>query len=214
MKRNLIGTHPFPVLTERKVLRKARIRTGGSLIKTLFVLFFTVLLLAGMVRDAFDGFSRLNLLILLLLAPAGFLAVYVPLKKGQAAIASLEAISSSEMISPHGSAEEITDALRDPENVMLPDHSSVILTRSYLMLRNNFSTYLPLHAIHKIPVYPYHTPRNSGIQIKAVDSRGRTCIFDMEPPSDPTALTEYQNQTAQILRETLAEYAPEVAFSC
>ena len=74
MKRNLIGTHPFPVLTERKVLRKARIRTGGSLIKTLFVLFFTVLLSAGMVRDAFDGFSWLNLLLLLLLLPASGLA--------------------------------------------------------------------------------------------------------------------------------------------
>ena len=126
---------------------------------------------------------------------------------------SLYAMSGEkETVSPHGSAEQIAEVLRDPENVRLLNSSTVILTRSYLMLKNDFTTYLPLTEIVRAQVETHYSSRCSGIDIKATDTFRRTCVFDMGALPYVTDISAYRNEIAQTLKETLAAYAPDAKF--
>ena len=70
MKKNDYGTHPFPTVTAGTVLRKAKLRACTQIVTRALLIAAVAFLSIAMCWDAVNPFRLINLLILILLAPA------------------------------------------------------------------------------------------------------------------------------------------------
>ena len=201
--------HPYPELTEQTLLhilrRNSLFRLTGRLILLLAAVTFFSLLTVGICRDFRHG------LVLLFTVPLWMLCLYFLLRSILRQIRLLCCPAQAEVFRKYGTPAQLAEILSDPANQQVLPGRRVILTRSYLMMRGDFPTYLPLREITGISVIATKGGFSRHVQLFVLTGDGAKHIYRFEPPALLRTLDSQAKEITDALTAHLAQYAPQLA---
>ena len=198
---------PFPDLTGEKLLMQVSRHAHKQIVrKVLLLILFAAIIIganAAMVMD-----FRNNFFILFFL-PLWILLIYYPIqdiKKHQLEILQGE---NNDIFLLYGSPDEIAEILSDPTNEQLLESKKVVLTRSYLVMKDDLLTFVPIDRLSRISVM-HHSSRNSRyvyLDVCTTDKRILKYQFEDDPLFGSAA--KRTNQIAEIITALMQSCAPE-----
>lgn len=141
-------------------------------------------------------------------APAWFLIFYFLVKKLRTHIEDYRDVESHAVFAAYGTPDEIAAVLSDPCNEQLLDSRSVILTKSYLMMRKDYLTYLPLSEIKMMAVRAF-TGKINQVYLEVFPQSGSKCIYRFEKTPVFRSVIKRQEEIEAAVREHMAVYSPE-----
>ncbi len=197
-------------MTGEKLLRKISRKAVRRIVTDILILAAVGLFAVGMTVPLFQDFKQ-NFWAMFLL-PFWFLCVYYPVRDIAKQIGIIRSREQGEPFSRYGAPDEIAAVLADPENEQLLPCKRIILTRSYLMRRDDFITYIPLadlaailgHVRHgKHPCVILNIWTRDGLQ-----KEYRTEEIPLFRSND-----KFYREIADALSEVLPLYAPDCRLS-
>ena len=197
-------------MTGEKLLRKISRKAVRRIVTDILILAAVGLFAVGMTVPLFQDFKQ-NFWAMFLL-PFWFLCVYYPVRDIAKQIGIIRSREHGEPFSRYGTPDEIAAVLADPENEQLLPCRRIILTRSYLMRRDDFITYIPLadlaailgHVRHgKHPCVILNIWTRDGLQ-----KEYRTEEIPLFRSND-----KFYREIAEALSEVLPLYAPDCKLS-
>ena len=129
-------------MTGEKLLRRISGKAVRRIITDILILIAVGFFAVGMIVPVFQDFKQYFWALFLL--PVWFLGIYYPILNIRKQIGIIRSGDKGEPFSRYGTPDEIAAVLADPDNEQLLPCKRIILTRSYLMRRDDFITYIPL----------------------------------------------------------------------
>lgn len=173
-------THPYPHLNGTALLQRLRRKSlhrliSGGILLIAAIGFFT-LLTVGIVRDFSHGF------VLLFTVPLWCILLYVLIRNTVRALRLLLHAQDAEIFRRYGPPDALAERLADPECVQLLPDRRIILTRAYLMRRDDFTSYLPLTEITGMSVLTTKGGWSRHVQLLVTTVQGERRVYRFAPP--------------------------------
>ena len=141
--------------------------------------------------------------------PAWILCFYQPYKAMNRHLRNVRRIASGELFFPYGTPEEIAAVLSDPENVQVLDSKRILLTKDYLMEKDEFLTYIPLREICRVHLTMSVGRRDRRIVLKVQKQTMEICCYLFEAGPVFSFAETRMERIAEIITMHMASYAPD-----
>ena len=197
-------------MTGEKLLRRVSGKAIRRIITDVLILIAVGFLAVGMIVPIFQDF-RQNFWALFLL-PLWFLGIYYPIMHIGKQIGIIRSKEQSEPFSRYGTPDEIAEVLADPDNEQLLPCRRIILTRSYLMRRDDFITYIPLADVAALRGYIRHG-KHSCVRLTVWTRDGMQKEFCTEEIPFYRSGEKVYRKIADVLSEVMPLYAPDCKLS-
>lgn len=197
-------------MTGEKLLR----RISGKAVRRIFtdslILIAVGFFAVGMIAPVFQNLRQYFWALFLL--PFWFLCLYYPIMDIKKQIGIIRSKEQGEPFSRYGTPDEIAAVLADPDNEQLLPCRRIILTRSYLMRKDDFITYIPLADLAALRGYIRHGKR-SCVKLTVWT---RDCLqkeFSTEEIPFYCSGEKKYREIADVLSEVIPLYAPDCKLS-
>lgn len=197
-------------MTGEKLLRKVSLKAVRRIVTDILILAAVGLFAVGMTVPLFQDFKQ-NFWAMFLL-PFWFLCVYYPVRDIAKQIGIIRSREHGEPFSRYGAPDEIAAVLADPENEQLLPCRRIILTRSYLMRRDDFITYIPLADLAAILGHVRHG-KHPCVILNIWTRDGLQKEYRTEEISLFRSNDKFYREIADALSEVLPLYAPDCKLS-
>ena len=197
-------------MTGEKLLRKVSLKAVRRIVTDILILAAVGLFAVGMTVPLFQDFKQ-NFWAMFLL-PFWFLCVYYPIMDIKKQIGIIRSKEQGEPFSRYGTPDEIAAVLADPDNEQLLPCKRIILTRGYLMRRDDFITYMPLADLAALSAHLRHGKHPCVILTAwthdVLQKEYRTEEISLFRSND-----KFYREIADALSEVLPLYAPDCKLS-
>lgn len=193
-----------------KLLRKISRKAVRRIVTDILILAAVGLFAVGMTVPLFQDFKQ-NFWAMFLL-PFWFLCVYYPVRDIAKQIGIIRSREHGEPFSRYGAPDEIAAVLADPENEQLLPCRRIILTRSYLMRRDDFITYIPLADLAAILGHVRHG-KHPCVILNIWTRDGLQKEYRTEEIPLFRSSEKYYREIAEALSGVLPLYAPDCKLS-
>ncbi len=197
-------------MTGEKLLRKVSLKAVRRIVTDILILAAVGLFAVGMTVPLFQDFKQYFWTMFLL--PFWFLCVYYPVRDIAKQIGIIRSREQGEPFSRYGTPDEIAAVLADPENEQLLPCKRIILTRSYLMRRDDFITYIPLADLAAILGHVRHG-KHPCVILNIWTRDGLQKEYRTEEISLFRSNVKFYREIADALSEVLPLYAPDCKLS-
>lgn len=200
-------TRAYQNLDGVDLLSKIRSRSIRHIILNAFLLVLFAWFILMMLRSMAEDFSEYWFF--LFFAPVFVLMVILPVAAIRKHFTNYQLGDQHPLFQKYGTPNEIAAVLTDLDNVELLNSRKVILTKSYIMMRDDFLSYLPLNDLTEIAVTSsYGKHKSAVITVQTID--GEKVKYMLETP--PLFKTVYQQK--QEIRTILYEIRPMSMPNC
>ena len=197
-------------MTGEKLLRKISRKAVRRIVTDILILAaagaFAVCMIAPVFQNLRQYFWALFLL------PFWFLCLYYPIMDIKKQIGIIRSKEQGEPFSRYGTPDEIAAVLADPDNEQLLPCKRIILTRGYLMRRDDFITYMPLADLAALSAHLRHGKHPCVILTAwthdVLQKEYRTEEISLFRSND-----KFYREIADALSEVLPLYAPDCKLS-
>ncbi|HBI86076.1 MAG TPA: hypothetical protein DDX71_07335 [Ruminococcus sp.] len=194
--------HPYPDMTVQEILAAFRSHSRSRILVNAPALLVCIGLpavwICGLVRD----FNVQTLVFVLLTLPMFGVLCWYCIRNIRRNMQVMQGDSAS----PYGSPEDIAAVLADPQNVQAISSRKVILTRSYLMQKNDVTSFIPLAEI--VSLYVVSSKRN--LFLLTVTRDGRKQSVRIERGSIFRSPEKQKQQLIAELDAHLQKHAPHL----
>ncbi len=194
--------HPYPDMTVQEILAAFRSHSRSRILVNAPALLVCIGLpavwICGLVRD----FNVQTLVFVLLTLPMFGVLCWYCIRNIRRNMQVMQGDSAS----PYGSPEDIAAMLADPQNVQAISSRKVILTRSYLMQKNDVTSFIPLAEI--VSLYAVSSKRNLFLLTATRDGRKQSVRIERG-----SIFRSPEKQKQQLIAELdahLQKYAPHL----
>ena len=197
-------------MTGEKLLRKISLKAVRRIITDSLIFAVGGAFAVGMTAPVFQNL-RQNFWALFLL-PLWFLCMYFSGKDIAKQIGIIRSKEQGEPFSRYGTPDEIAAVLADPGNEQILPCKRVILTRGYLMRRDDFITYMPLADLAALRGH-LRNGKHPCVVLTAWTHDGLQKEYRTEEISLFRSNDKFYREIADALSEVLPLYAPDCKLS-
>ena len=197
-------------MTGEQLVRKISLKAVRRIVTDILILAAAGVFAVAMIAPIFQDFRQYFWALFLL--PFWFLCLYFPVKDIAKQIGIIRSKEQGEPFSRYGTPDEIAAVLADPDNEQLLPCKRIILTRSYLMRRDDFITYMPLADLAALSAHLRHGKHPCVILTAwthdVLQKEYRTEEISLFRSND-----KFYREIADALSEVLPLYAPDCKLS-
>lgn len=194
--------HPYPDMTVQEILAAFRAHSCRRILVNVPALLVCLGLPAVWICGLVRGFNVQTLVFVLLTLPMFGVLCRHCIRNIRRNMQVIQGDSAS----PYGSPEDIAAVLADPQNVQAISSRKVILTRSYLMQKNDVASFIPLAEI--VSLYAVSGKRN--LFLLTVTKDGRKQSVRIERGSIFRSPEKQKQQLIAELEAHLQKHAPHL----